>query len=119
MGSKRYFEALIDRQWAAISLESSPGSCVARLPHCELKVDTVSLAEDSYSLLIDGHSFDVTVHRSDGRYQVSVNGTSFEVTLRDPKQLWREAAQGEDSAGPVSVTAPMPGKLVTLLVAEG
>jgi biotin carboxyl carrier protein len=117
--SKRQFETFIDQQWVAISLEGSTESYVVRLPHRELKVDAFILDEGSYSLLIDGSSFDVTVHRVLSHYQVTVNGTTFEVALRDPKQLRHQAGAGEKSAGPASVTAPMPGKLVRLLVTEG
>jgi len=69
--------------------------------------------------LIDGSSFDVTVHRLLSHYQVTVNGAAFEIALFDPKQLRHQTGAGEESAGPASVTAPMPGKLVKLLVAEG
>ena len=103
----------------AISLVGSTEGYVVRLPHRELKVDAFILDEGSYSLLIDGISFDVTVHRALSQYQVTVNGAAFEVALRDPKQLRHQTGAGEDSAGPASVTAPMPGKLVKLLVAEG
>ena len=117
---KCQFETLIDRQWVALSLEGSTvEGFVARLPDRELKVDATILNESSYSLLIDGNSFDVTVHRLLNHYQVTVNGVSFEVALRDPRQLRHQTGADEDSAGPASVTSPMPGKLVKLLVAEG
>jgi biotin carboxyl carrier protein len=117
--SKRQFEYLMEHQWVAVSLETSSNGHVARLPHRELTVDAVPLAEGSYSLLIDGSSFDVTIHRSLGHYQVTVNGVAFEVSLRDPKQLGHQIGAGEDLDGPASVRAPMPGKLVRLIVAEG
>ena len=117
---KCQFETLIDRQWVALSLEGPAAEgFVARLPHRKVKVDAVILGESSYSLLINGNSFDVTVHRLTSHYQVTVNGVSFEVALRDPRQLRHQIGTGEDSAGPASVTSPMPGKLVKLLVAEG
>lgn len=119
MKSKRQFETFIDQQWVAISLEGSTEGYVVRLPHRELKVDAFILDEGSYSLLIDGSSFDVTVHRSLTHYAVTVNGAAFEVALRDPKQLRHQTEAGEDSAGLAFVTAPMPGKLVKLLCAEG
>lgn len=106
-------------EWVAISLETSSNGHVASLPYRELTVDAVPLAEGSYSLLIDGSSFDVTVHRSLGHYQVTVNGVAFEVAVRDPKQLGHQIGACEDLDGPASVTAPMPGKLVRLIVAEG
>ena len=117
--TKRHFETLIDHQWVAISLEGSAEGYTLRLPDRSLKVDAVILSEGSYSLLLDGSSFDVTVQRSLTHYSVTVNGVPFEVALRDPRQFGHRVGSGEDSAGPASVTAPMPGKLVTLLVAEG
>ena len=117
--TKRHFETLIDQQWVAVSLEGSTEEYTLRLPHRSLKVGAVILAEGSYSLLLDGSSFDVTVQRSPTHYSVTVNGVPFEVGLRDPKQLRHQTGAGEDSAGPASVTSPMPGKLVKLLVAEG
>jgi biotin carboxyl carrier protein len=117
--TKRQFETLIDQQWVAVSLETRSEGCVVRLADRELKLDAVVLDEGSYSLLIDGRSFDVTVHRSSSHYQVTVNGAALEVALRDPKQLRHQSSAGKESDGPASVTAPMPGKLVKLLVAEG
>ena len=109
----------MEHQWVAISLETSSSGHVASLPHRELMVDAVALSEGTYSLLIEGSSFDVTIHRSLSHYQVTVNGVAFEVALRDPKQLRHQTGAGEDLDGPASVTAPMPGKLVRLIVAEG
>ena len=43
----------------------------------------------------------------------------FEVVLRDPKRLRKGSGSAEDSAGPMSVSAPMPGKVVKLLVQVG
>jgi len=103
----------------ALALETSTEGCVVHLPHRELKMDAVILHEGSYSMLIDGCSFDVTVHRSPSHYQVTVNGAEFDVALRDPKKLSYRSGSGENSAGPASITAPMPGKLVKLLIAEG
>ena len=102
-----------------MSLEESTGGYTLRLPHRSLMVDAVILAEGSYSLLLDGSSFDVTVQRSPTHYSVIVNGVPFELALRDPRQLRHQAGAGEDLDGPASVTAPMPGKLVRLIVAEG
>ena len=102
-----------------MSLETLPEGYAVRLPNRDLMVDAVALSQGTYSVLIDGSSFDVTIHRSVGHYQVTVNGVAFEVALRDPKQLRHQTGAGEDSDGPATVTAPMPGKLVRLIVAEG
>src|SRR5262249_9119932 len=110
---------LIGTDWAAVSLERTVEAYAVGLPDRDFIVDTVFLSEGSYSLLVDGTSFDVTVHRSLTHYLVTVNGSLFEITLRDPKRFLNEAGRDQGSAGPASVSAAMPGKLVRFIVAEG
>jgi biotin carboxyl carrier protein len=67
-----------------------------------------------YSVLLNGASYEVRVLGN----EVTVNGHRFEITIEDPRQ--RKRRNGSAGAqGRVSVTAPMPGKVVRLLVAVG
>lgn|SRR5262245_42236071 len=102
-----------------MSLETSVKGLVAHLPHRQLAVDAIVLSQGCFTLLIDGNSFDVTVHRFSSHYQVTVNDIVVEVALRDPKLSGSQTEAAGDSTGPTSVTAPMPGKLVKLLVSDG
>ncbi|MGB6333508.1 MAG: biotin/lipoyl-containing protein, partial [Candidatus Sulfotelmatobacter sp.] len=47
-----------------------------------------------------------------------VGSTRFAVEVRDPRSL-RSRARAGDDRGPRKVVAPMPGKVVRLLVSEG
>ena len=67
-----------------------------------------------YSVLLDGACYEVRVLGN----EVTVNGRLFEIAVEDPRQ-WRRRNGTGGAQGRVSITAPMPGKVVRLLVAEG
>ncbi len=71
-----------------------------------------------YSILQDGKSYLARVVKQREAYQVDVNGESAIVSLRDPRALTRSSSKGAQG-GRQSITAPMPGKIVRVLVAVG
>lgn len=67
-----------------------------------------------YSVIENGVSYEV---RATGD-QVTVNGYTVEITLDDPRQ-WKRSGGVAGAHGRVSMVAPMPGKVVRILVAVG
>ena len=67
-----------------------------------------------YSVLVDGASYEVRVTGN----QITVNGHTFEVFGEDPRQ-WKRSGATAGATGKISLTAPMPGKVVRVLVAVG
>jgi biotin carboxyl carrier protein len=71
-----------------------------------------------FSVLIEGASFEIRVQKTQQQLTASVRGRSFSVEVRDP----RDASRGSRTAlgsGRQNVTAPMPGKVVRVLVNKG
>ena len=69
--------------------------------------------KDVYHVLIDGRSFEIRVSGD----RMDVNGHELHVVFDDPRDApLVEAATGV--SGRQSITAPMPGKVVRILVAE-
>lgn len=68
-----------------------------------------------YSVLIEGRSYQV--HRLSAG-EISVNGRALAVEVFDPREM-RARARGGAGEGRQSVAAPMPGKVVRLLVQAG
>lgn len=68
----------------------------------------------SYSVLIDGRSYDVVAAGGD----IRVNGRAFHVEVFDPREMRgrKNAAAGE---GRQKIAAMMPGKVVRVLVQQG
>lgn len=67
-----------------------------------------------YSVLLDGRSYQARVEEG----VVTVNGLRFEVEVRDPRH-WSRRSRGGAGAGAQNLKAPMPGKVVRVLVSVG
>ncbi|HEY6293838.1 MAG TPA: biotin/lipoyl-containing protein [Terriglobia bacterium] len=95
--------------------------------------DWARLGPGLYSILLEGRSFEVRVTgstRPDGSsgtangrrgaqdYTVRVGPESFRLTVRDPRSR-RRTFDAAGSGGPKEIAAPMPGKIVKVLVQEG
>ena len=93
---------------------------LVRLDGRELAADAVEVATGTYSILLDGQSFEVRVQpEPGGRLHVQTCGEEFPVEVRDPR-VWRGKRGGVlEAEGRQQVTAPMPGKIVRVLVAAG
>lgn len=86
-----------------------------------LQLDCADVGRGKYSLLVDGRSYALRTRRNTESphrcYWVSVNGQVFQAELQDPRNRRRgELAVAE---GPEEVVAPMPGRVVKVLIAEG
>jgi biotin carboxyl carrier protein len=76
--------------------------------------DSVEVEPGVYSVIVNGRSFEVAVTGT----EVEVNGVRFEVEREDPRK-WNPAAAARRTSGREALKAPMPGKVVRLLVEEG
>jgi biotin carboxyl carrier protein len=90
-----------------------------RLRGSETRCARVRLAEPAvYSVLLDGRSYDVYVEEAADGLVVVIGGHRFEIGVRDPRKLSHKRG-GPGHEGRQNVTAPMPGKVVRVLVAAG
>jgi len=77
-----------------------------------------------YSILIGSRSYQVRVTFRPGaspreaRYVVSLGSREYEVEVGDPR-AWRRRAGSGAGEGPQEITAPMPGRVIKVLVEEG
>jgi biotin carboxyl carrier protein len=99
----------------------SDGSLRVRLDGSPVTAAPVEIAQDTFSILLDNFSFEacVTDDGSEEGLLVRCAGTEFRAQVRDPRS-WRSGRhQVLEAAGPQRVLAPMPGKVVRVLVAPG
>lgn len=87
--------------------------------HCE------EITPGVYSFLIDGRTYEAAVSKQPGDapglsspFVVMVGLRRYLVELHDPRQR-RRAGSSMDAEGPQEIVAPMPGKIVKVLVSEG
>jgi len=86
----------------------------------ELEARAVGAGE--YLLIHDGRVYECRVERSKERASpvtVAVGAGEYEVALADPKHLRGAGVAHGADAGRAQVIAPMPGKVVRVLVEEG
>ena len=76
-----------------------------------------------WSLLVgDGpcrRSYEVTFSDAGGQLTVYVNGTPVPVERRSRRRATAAGAAADTTTGPVSIAAPMPGRVVKVLVSPG
>jgi biotin carboxyl carrier protein len=88
-----------------------------------LNVDAVELAAGAYSILLDGQAFEARVVTAATGFRVEVNTganvEAFYVRVIDPR-VWRgRHGHGLEVEGRLQILAPMPGKIVRVLVQQG
>jgi biotin carboxyl carrier protein len=101
-----------------LDLETDGTRCRFRLDGAAYEADAVPLRRGAYSILMDGRVFDVKVTPAEEGVVVTIDGQRFAVQARDPRR-WQPSAAGAPGHGVLVVKAPMPGKVVRVLVQPG
>jgi biotin carboxyl carrier protein len=103
----------------SIEILSPAPRCRFRLADSPELCADVEIPEPAvYSILIDGRSYEARVEETPTALVVVVDGRRFEIDVRDPRRFLRKGA-GAGADGVQTVAAPMPGKVVRVLVAAG
>jgi biotin carboxyl carrier protein len=76
--------------------------------------DIVETEPGVYSVLVNGEAYEVRVAGA----EITVNGRQFGFEIDDPRQ-WKPSVGAAGATGRASITAPMPGRVVRVLVAIG
>ncbi len=79
-----------------------------------LNADVVEVEPGVYSVLVDGCSYEIAVADS----EAEIGGLRLAIEVIDPRK-WNPVLNLRKASGRESVKAPMPGKVVRILVAPG
>jgi biotin carboxyl carrier protein len=88
----------------------------------EHEVDFQSLRQHlSYSLLMNGRSFEVNIYPDNGGWEVLLRGRQFSVQVEDERERRLRMAAGKSAqqSGKQIIQAPMPGMVIDVPVSEG
>jgi biotin carboxyl carrier protein len=108
-GKSRLVEiARVDDDWK-ISLDGN-----------EIDASVAEVAPNTFSVLLNGESHQIRIApRADGTLTLHTGLAEYHAEVSDPR-IWRGRRHGAlEAEGRQQVTAPMPGKVVRLLVSEG
>jgi len=112
------YEVTIDGKSYRLELNHVDGRWSCRLDGRELEVDAVLVRPDVLSLRVGNTAYEVKSEPLANDLNLWVGNTRFAAEIRDPRSLRGRARAGDDH-GPRNITAPMPGKVVRLMVHEG
>jgi biotin carboxyl carrier protein len=111
------YEINIDGKNYRLELNRSDGRWDCRLDGREVLVDAVLARRDVLAVLIGGKAYEIKRERSATDMHLWVGSVRYGVRVRDPRSL-RSRQGADDGKGPRKLVAPMPGKVVRVLVRE-
>lgn len=115
-------QAQIADQDHSLTIQQREGRVVATVDDRSYDLELRELSAGNY-LLVDGVEIYSCLVGTDAehrdRFEVHLRSDSYEVTIVDPKRLRSGQAAGRNDQGAAQILAPMPGKVVKVLVELG
>jgi biotin carboxyl carrier protein len=112
------YEITISGKNYRLELDRFDGRWACRLDGRVIEADAVMVRPDVLSLRIGSRAHEVKCERIGGEMQLTVESERIMAEVRDPRSL-RGRGRTADEHGPKKLTAPMPGKIVRILVHPG
>jgi biotin carboxyl carrier protein len=103
----------------SLDINSNDGSYIATLDDRVIAVEASLVSPGILSIIIDGKAFRCVLEESPLESAVHVGGQRFAYAIADPRSLKARRGRAGGATGPVAIKAPMPGRIVRLLVAVG
>lgn len=112
------YDVAIDEKHYRLELTQSEGRWRCVLDGREIEVDSVLARPDVLSLRLGNKAYEVKCERVGSDMHVWVGSRRYAAEVSDPRSL-RSRGRAVDEHGPRKLTAPMPGKVVRILLREG
>jgi len=111
------YEIQVDGKNYRLELNRVDGRWESRLDGRDIPLDAVLARRDVLSIIIGGQAYEIKRERTATDVHLWVGPRRYDVELRDPRSL-RGRASAEDGKGLRKLIAPMPGKVVRVLLKE-
>jgi biotin carboxyl carrier protein len=112
------YDVNIDGKNYRLELDRGEKGWSCKLDGREVQVDAVLARRDVLSLRIGDRAYEIKRERVGEETHLWVGSRRFAAGIRDPRSL-RGRGGSADERGPRKLTAPMPGKVVRVLVSQG
>lgn len=113
------YDVTIDGKDFRLELQRAETSWQCRVNGSDLKIDAVLARRDVLSILIDGKAYEIKREQTPTDTHLWVGSVRYLAELRDPRSLRGRKGAGAEDKGPKKIFAPMPGKVVRMLVDQG
>lgn len=113
------YDVVVDNKTHQVELTRGDKAWVCKVDGQEIEVDAELTARDVLSVLVGGKAYEVKRERSlQGELHMVIGSARYAVDVQDPRSLRTRRAVAGAESGPQRIKAPMPGKIVRVLVAE-
>lgn len=112
------YDVSIDGKSYRLDLTQTEGGWSCRVDGRDVDVDAVLARPNVLSLRLGNKAYEVKCERVGADVHVWVGSQRFAAEVRDPRAL-RSRTRAADDQGPKKLTAPMPGKVVRILLSQG
>jgi biotin carboxyl carrier protein len=112
------YHVTIDGKDYRLELERADAGWLCRLDGREIQVDAVLARRDVLSVLIAGKAYEIKRECTATDTHLWVGSVRYLAELRDPRSLRSRKGSAADDRGPKKLIAPMPGKVVRVLIGE-
>jgi biotin carboxyl carrier protein len=117
-----FYEVTINGQSLHLGLTQIDGQWHCRLGKGEaaldVPLDVAIVAPETISAIYEGKSFEIRRESSSDGVRIWINGESYSAEVSDPRSFRGRKKRSESEAGPRKLIAPMPGKVVRVLVSN-
>ncbi len=113
------YDVNIDGKNFKLDLELREKSWRCHLDGREVQLDAVLTRRDVLSVIISGKAYEIKREQAATDLHLWVGPVRYAAEVRDPRSLRGRKGSGVDDAGPKKLVAPMPGKVVRVLVVQG
>jgi biotin carboxyl carrier protein len=113
------YDIVVDGTKYQVELERTENCWRCKVDGRAIEVDAAVTARDVLSVLVDGDAFEIKRERSlQGDLHMILGSARYQVEVQDPRSLRTRRAIAGSETGPQTLKAPMPGKIVRILVQE-
>jgi len=112
------YTAIVDGQTLELEIDNGGSRIEARVGDRHYILESKNVEPGVYWFNWNNRSIEISVTLSADTYVVSINGNQSSVEILDTRRALRKSSQLGQS-GEVELRAPMPGKIVRILVQEG
>lgn len=112
------YEVTINGQTKRVELSRQNGSWLCKLDGREVSLDVKNVSQDVISLIYCGKSFEARRDYSASVRRIWILGESYAAEVNDPRSFSGRKKRAGQEDGPRKLTAPMPGKIVRVLLHE-
>src|ERR1700686_3688908 len=112
------YDVTIDGKDFRLELERPETGWQCFLNGHNVEIDAVLARHDVLSILIDGKAYEIKRECTAADMHLWVGSVRYLAELRDPRSLRSRRGAVADEKGPKKLLAPMPGKVVRVLIGE-